>query len=121
MSHRVQVLTRYKQLLQLLKGLPQDQQLSSLSEARSTTRQRLHEQDPQLQLDYLKELVSRIGYLRIITPKSASTSTTTTGRGVYVLREGKLVEGTGHDKGDRWVALTVTPSHVDPTFPGVHQ
>jgi len=99
-SHRLRVLSRYKELLCLIKRLPEEKKASAFAEARSTIRSRTSEADPQKKLDHFKELVSKIGYLRVVTPKQPG-EVARTGIGKYVLRDGKLVEGSGDAKGAR--------------------
>lgn len=95
------VLARYRELLRLLRRLPSDKQGGALIEARATLRARSIEADPQKALDYQRELVSRIGFLRATTPKQPGEVTASSG--VYVYRDGKLVKGLGEGKGSRWV------------------
>lgn len=94
------VLSRYRELLRLLRRLPLDQQKGALEEARSTTRARALESDPQKALDYQRELASRIGFLRATTPKQPGEVTSTAG--TYVFRGGQLVKGCGEVKGSRY-------------------
>ena len=59
-----------------------------------------HVTEESKQLDLLKQLIARVSYLRIVTPKSGR------GRhkresGTFVVREGELVEGSGQSQGMR--------------------
>lgn len=98
-AHKAVVLSRYKELLRLIDRLPSSKKGQALIEAKSTVRSRRSEEDPQKQLDHLRELVSKIGYLRIATPKQPGEVSNESG--VYVVRDGKLVEGSGAAKGAR--------------------
>lgn len=98
MSSKSQVLCRYRELLRLISRLPSDQRTPSLLEAQQTIRSRRGESNPQAALQHYKELVSKIGFLRIITPKSSGHDLRS---GRYVMRDGELVEGGGSGKGQR--------------------
>lgn len=102
-AHRAQVLSRYKELLRLVGRLPEQKREQALREARDTVRSRQAEGDPQRQLDHLRELVSRIGYLRITTPREPGEAGSKSG--VYVVRDGRLVEGSGAGRGSRCVLV----------------
>jgi hypothetical protein len=100
MQHRQQVLSRYRELLRLVQRLPDARAAAARGEARATLRQHQHEQDPQARLQQLKELVARISFLRITTPRRAGEPLS---GGTFVLREGELVQGGGEHKGSRCV------------------
>ncbi|KAG2483066.1 hypothetical protein HYH03_018049 [Edaphochlamys debaryana] len=99
-----QVLCRYRELLRLIGRLPGDQRSKALTEARTTLRARKSEANPEEQLKHLKELVSKIGYLRIITPRQPGDVKS----GVFVVRDGRLVEGGGEAKGARVADGTIS-------------
>lgn len=96
--HRQQVLTRYRELLRLIKRMPEQKAAAARTEAQQTVRQHKNEADPEAQLRYLKNLVARISFLRITTPRRPGEPL---GGGSYVLRDGELVEGAGEEKGSR--------------------
>lgn len=98
LGHSHQVLNSYRTLLRLISRLPKAQRESAFREARTTTKSRKDDTNPESCLAYLKEMAAKIGYLRIVTPKRHGDVTQAT----YVMRDGKLVEGHGHDKGTRW-------------------
>jgi hypothetical protein len=54
--------------------------------------------DPETQLLHLKELVARISFLSITTPRPVGERI---GAGSFVLRDGELVPGAGEEKGTR--------------------
>lgn len=97
LASRSNVLSKYRELLRLVSRLPADKRDKALGEARDTLRARRTESNPEKQLQHLKELSSRVGYLRIITPKQPGEVTA----GVYVVRDGKVLEGSGESKGTR--------------------
>lgn len=97
-AHKAQVLSRYKELLRLIYRLPAEKAAVAKAEAQQTIRQRRGETDPEAQLQHLKELVARISFLRITTPRPVGEKLEA---GSYVLREGQLVKGAGEDKGVR--------------------
>lgn len=97
-SHRHQVFSRYRELLRVIKRLPGEKAAAARREAQQTVRQRRDETDPEAQLRYLKELVARISFLRITTPRPAGEPI---GGGSYVMRDGELVQGAGEEKGAR--------------------
>eukprot|EP00878_Enallax_costatus_P006456 GHUV01006768.1.p1 GENE.GHUV01006768.1~~GHUV01006768.1.p1 ORF type:complete len:133 (+),score=26.11 GHUV01006768.1:211-609(+) len=96
--HKAQVLSRYRELLRLIHRLPSDKATAAKAEAQQTIRQRQTETDPEAQLQYLKELVARISFLRITTPRPVGEKLE---GGSYVLRDGSLVKGSGEEKGTR--------------------
>lgn len=100
-GHRHYVLSSYRTLLQLIARLPQVQRQSALAEARATCKERKHDTNPEKTLTHLKELAARIGYLRIVTPRRPGDASREAGK--FVLRDGKLVEGEGEEKGSRCV------------------
>lgn len=98
------VLRAYRELLILIKRLPKHKINKALDEARETVQARKHETDPQKASDYLKDMVSRISYLRMITPRrQGDRERFKCSSGCYVLRDGELVEGSAESKGKRLV------------------
>lgn len=92
------VLSKYRELLRLIQRLPSADVPKSLSQARSTIRERRHEQDPTKVLEYQKELAARISFLRITAPRQPGTPLE---GGKYVFRNGEWVQGDGESKGSR--------------------
>ncbi|KAJ9526450.1 hypothetical protein QJQ45_009910 [Haematococcus lacustris] len=106
LGHQSAVLSNYRTLLRLLALLPDPTKRSSaLLEARSTLRARQRESNPELIFQHSKELVAKIGYLRVITPRRHDDATAAPK--TYVLRNGELVEGQGEGRGDRVVGAEV--------------
>ena len=70
MAQRANVLRAYKELLDLAKRLPADKRYASLEEARKAMRFNQSEKDPVKQTDMLKELVAKVSFLRMTTPKT---------------------------------------------------
>jgi hypothetical protein len=97
-AHKSQVLSRYRELLRLIQRLPSSKAASARAEAQQTIRKRQHEADPEQQLQHLKELVAKIGFLRITTPRRPGEALES---GSFVLRDGQLVKGSGEHKGSR--------------------
>lgn len=95
--HRSLVLSKYKELLTYIKRLPATQQPQAIGEARATLQDRKLEVDQEKMLQYHKELVARVSFLRSITPRSVTEPVQ--GQLHYVYREGKLVEGYGESIG----------------------
>jgi hypothetical protein len=100
--HRAKVLAAYKELLSLIRRLPNDRKLQALDEARQTIRLHASENDLGKQTDLFKQLAARISFLRTITPRQPG-DVSSIGAGHFVLREGKLVEGAGTSAGNRLV------------------
>ena len=71
MSHRANVLRAYRELVDLLKRLPADRREAGLQEARASVRINAGERDALKASDMLKDLVARISFLRMATPKHA--------------------------------------------------
>ena len=70
MAQRANVLRAYRELLDLAKRLPGDKRYASLEEARKAMRSCQSETDPIKQTDMLKELVAKVSFLRMTTPKT---------------------------------------------------
>ena len=70
MAQRANVLRAYRELLDLAKRLPIDKRNASLEEARKAMRSNQTEVDPVKQTDLLKELVAKVSFLRMTTPKT---------------------------------------------------
>jgi hypothetical protein len=110
----VDILVRYRELLRLISRLPGAQRATAWKEATSTVRQRKDEAEPSQQLAHYKELIAKIGYLRMITPRLPSD---TPKGGSYVLRDGELVESTSDGKSSRSVPtrlVTLPAAHLRP-------
>lgn len=71
MSQRANVLRAYRELIDLLKRMPAGRRDAGLQEARATVRANMTEADPLKASDMLKDMVARISFLRMATPKSA--------------------------------------------------
>lgn len=99
-THRVQVLRAYRELLGLIKRLPEAQRAAQWAEARQALRRHAGEADQALRLDLFKQLAARISFLRVITPRRPGEASSL-GQAHYVLREGQLVEGSGETAGTR--------------------
>lgn len=99
------VKSAYRQLWRLIKQQPPAQAAAGLKELRETTRSHAGEVNPEQILAHYKELVSRISFLRITTPRAPGTPLQ---GGRFVLRDGELVEGSGEDKGARWGSRACT-------------
>lgn len=97
-AHKSHVLSRYRELLRLVQRLPADKAGAAKAEAQQTIRQRQAETDPQARLQHVKELVAKISFLRITTPRPVGEKLEA---GSYLLRQGQLVKGTGEEKGTR--------------------
>ncbi|WIA14010.1 hypothetical protein OEZ85_002570 [Tetradesmus obliquus] len=104
-AHKPQVLSRYRELLRLIQRLPSSKAAAARAEAQQTIRQRQHEADPEQQLQHLKELAAKIGFLRITTPRRPGEALDS---GSFVLRDGQLVKGSGEQKGTRAADGTMT-------------
>lgn len=70
MSQRANVLRAYRELVDLIKRLPLERRQASLQEAKASMRANMNESDPLKASDMLKELVARVSFLRMATPKS---------------------------------------------------
>lgn len=101
------VLPVMRQLLRLVRTLPDHQREAALFEMRDKVRARAGEADAAKVLEHRKELYSKLGYLRIIAPRAPanapSGTSESTGSTTYVYRDGKFVEGRGETAGSRSV------------------
>ena len=93
------VLQSYRELLHLIKRLPLSRQPAALLEARERVRANRGENNQQRALDMHKEMVGRIGFLRMSLPRQPGDRYARAGR--FVLRGGELVEGEA-DRETRW-------------------
>lgn len=102
-QHRIQVLRAYRELLGLVKRLPEAQRGGAWREARQTIRLHAGEASEDRQQELFKQLAAKISFLRAVTPKRPG-EVSAIGAGHYVMRDGKLVEGSGRTAGARSVA-----------------
>jgi len=92
------VLHKYKQLLRLIRRLPAKDSEAALREARDKMRAGSAERNPEARLARMKELSARLGYLRIVTPRTPGEVEAQAG--TFVLnKEGELVESAGAGAG----------------------
>ena len=89
--HRSNVLRQYRELLSLIGALPSEQQAKALTQARTTVKANSSESDPVKASDMLRDLVSQSSFLKTITPKYSARQGSSAG--IFVLRDGQLVEG----------------------------
>ncbi|KAK9865316.1 hypothetical protein WJX84_004707 [Apatococcus fuscideae] len=80
-----------RELVGLIKALPETQQDAALEKARATVRANRQEADPVKASDMLRDLVKQSSFLKTITPKY--TARQGSSAGIFVLRDGELVEG----------------------------
>jgi hypothetical protein len=70
MMQRANVLRVYRELVDLIKRLPAERREFSLQEARASMRANIGEADPLKASEMLKDLVARVSFLRMATPKT---------------------------------------------------
>jgi len=70
MAHRANVLKAYRDLVDLIKKMPAETRSASLKEARTMMNSNKTESDPIKSSDMLKDLVARVSFLRMATPKT---------------------------------------------------
>lgn len=70
MAQRANVLRAYRELIDLIKRLPTERREATLQEARAAVRANVNETDPLKASDMLKDLVARVSFLRMATPKT---------------------------------------------------
>ena len=85
------MLRQYRELVGLIRSLPNREQADALQKARTTVRANSREADPVKASDMLRDLVKQSSFLKAVTPKHLGRSSGTSG--VFVLRDGQLVEG----------------------------
>lgn len=107
-EHARNVCRLYRELLILIKRLPKPQIEAAWHQARTEIRLHRNEQDKIKASDLMKLMVSKISYLKSITPRHPGDSTRLRlGSGHWVMRDGKLVEGYGASKGTRMADGTI--------------
>ncbi|KAI8110952.1 hypothetical protein M9434_004526 [Picochlorum sp. BPE23] len=96
MTHEIALATlnKYRKLLRLIKRLPKEEaRLQAVQEARTEFQK--HKTAPEGEADRLREkLDDKIRYLRIVTPKQPGDADNIEESTVFVVRDGKVVEGT---------------------------
>ncbi len=118
-TQTVSVLRTYRELLTLIRKLPQTQRDQALVEAKSAVRAHQHETDAAKVSDLLKQMAAKISYLRVITPRTPGERASHIGAGHYVMRDGHLVEGEGRSSsrcgsgGDLNVVLRSVAARAD--------
>lgn len=106
--HRAAVLKAYRDFVDVARrSRPVAEREAKLEEARAAIRASAGVTDESEQQALLKKLVARVGFLRVVTPK--------TGRGrhkresgVFVVREGEVVQGSGQSAGQRVADGTIS-------------
>lgn len=89
--NRSNILRCYRELLSLINRLPPDKKQMALQEARSNMKANSGELDPMKASDMHKDLVARISFLKIATPRLPGDKSRI-GAGTFVLRDGSLVQ-----------------------------
>lgn len=108
MAERQRVVCRlYGELRGLIRRLPKSEQAGRLAEARVLMEAHRREADGGKQAELLKEVVSKISFLRVIVPRRPGDGSITGAR--YVYRDGELVEGAPATDGTRYVYDTRVP------------
>ncbi|GMH44790.1 hypothetical protein BSKO_12742 [Bryopsis sp. KO-2023] len=96
------ILKAYRELLILTKRLPTEKIGPAWREATETVRAHKNETDPQKISDLYRQMVSKIGVLRMMTPRvRGDRERFNCAPGTYVLRDGELVHGEGEPLGSR--------------------
>jgi hypothetical protein len=106
--HRAAVLKAYRDFVDVARrSSPAAEREVKLADVRAAIRANAGVTDESERQELLKKLVARVGFLRIVTPK--------TGRGrhkresgVFVVREGEVIEGTGQTAGARVADGTIS-------------
>ena len=99
--HRAAVLKAYRDFVDVARrSRPVAEREAKLDEVRTAIRANAGETDESKRLDLLKQLVGRVGFLRIVTPKTGRGRHTREA-GSFVMRDGEVVEGVGQTGGQR--------------------
>lgn len=98
-EHRVVVRGLYRELLKRIDRLPASERAAKRAEAVRAMHANMHVADDGKRADLLKDLVSRVSWLRVITPNRPGDGNLTGSR--FVVRDGKVVEGSGDSFGIR--------------------
>jgi hypothetical protein len=94
-------LAAYRELLRLLRRLPEPQRAPSAASARAELRRGVA-LTGEAAREAVARLESRVAFLRMATPRApGGGSGSSSGGGTYVLRDGRLVEGRGRSAGAR--------------------
>ena len=109
MEHSRNVCRLYRELLILIKRLPKEKVEGTWNEARREIRLHKDERDKIKASDLMRGMVSKIAYLKSITPRQPGDATRLRlASGHWVLRDGQLVEGHGESKGRRVADGTIS-------------
>lgn len=98
-EHRVVVRKLYRELLTRIRRLPPKDQVGKIEEAVRTMRANRDVEDEAKRSALLKDLVARVSFLRVVTPRRPGDGNVTGTK--YVIRDGELVEGEGDSFGLR--------------------
>jgi hypothetical protein len=98
MSHRANVLRAYRDLLDLIKRQPQGNVHEMLVEARKEMKSGMLESDPVEASEKLKQLVGRVSFLHMTTPRQFGDRRSRLESAQYVVRDGVLTEGEAEDR-----------------------
>ena len=93
MPSKTDILRSYRELVYLIKRLPEQQQIAALAEAKATVRSNRTVSKESEASELQKIMVSKIGFLRMTQPRNSKDRYAKAG--VYVVRDGEVVEGRG--------------------------
>lgn len=98
-EHRAVVRGLYRELLKRIDRLPAGERATKRAEAVREMHANMHVLEDAKRADLLKQLVSRVSWLRVITPNRPGDGNLT--GSTFVVRDGKVVEGGGDSFGVR--------------------
>jgi len=94
MPSRSDILRSYRELVYLIKRLPEQRRLAALAELKEKVRSNKDVTKESEASELQKVMVSKIGFLRMTQPRNSKDRYASAG--VYVVRNGELVKGTAN-------------------------
>ena len=90
MPAKADILRSYRELIYVIKRLPESARKNALSEARAKTRENRHVLEEGKATELQKLMISKIGFLRLSHPRRSGDKYAKAG--IFVYRDGRLTE-----------------------------
>lgn len=109
-THRLLVLSLYRNILRHIQLLKPERKISALQEARTSFREHKNETDPEKIQHLIKIAEDKLGFLRVITPRRGFIPGSA---GNFIVREGELVRGRSAPR-ERQAFVDQRIGYIDP-------